>query len=117
MTKKAKEALQKSIEHWERMVAWAKKQDKKLKFDRDYMCLEIGESTGPGGCTLCSIYYLGDCYGCPLDEKYNCLRPDSPYRVCLSSKTWSDFVKNGTAFIAIMKGLLPNQEAHHGKTE
>jgi hypothetical protein len=106
MTKKAKEALQKSIEHWERMAAWAKKQNKKSIFNTDYMFLEINESTGAGYCSLCDRYLHSNCDKCPLDEKYNCIGVNSPYRLCLGSKTWSDFVKNGTKFIKIMKELL-----------
>lgn len=108
MTKKAKEALKKSIAHWQHMVVWAKKQNKKAKVDNyNKMFTEIDEVPSSVHCECCQQYFReGRCGRCPLNKKYNCFKKDSPYQKCIELETWGCFVKNGTAFIKIMKGIL-----------
>ena len=102
MTKK--EAILKSIAHWERMIEWAKKQKKEAGFNVFYMSENGGENIGASGCSLCSEY---GCHACPLYIAYGYCSPNESnnYFKTRESKTYGIFVKNATLMLKQLKSL------------
>lgn len=63
-----KEAIRKSVEHWERMVEWAEKQDEENPTYHSLMQNDIGEWWSGYDCSLCQKYDPfhddGSCINC-----------------------------------------------------
>jgi hypothetical protein len=105
MTPEAKQALEKSIEHWERLAA-----NRRLP----------GEKVGRDHCNLCILYnYSGsDCEGCPVKEKTGregCMR--TPYdkiahlnMMTPSSYASQEFLEVAKEELLFLKSLLPKEE-------
>jgi hypothetical protein len=103
MTKK--QAIQKSISHWTRMIAWAKKQPQLDFSSADDMNKSIGEMWGGQYCSLCDLYLRERlCVGCPLDEKTGgccCIE----WRTITHSRNWDEWVKNAKILLKKLKGF------------
>lgn len=103
MTEKG--AIRKSIKHWERMIKWAKKQDKYARPLYSYMELEINESWYNGDCALCR-FYKDYCYNCILSTEYvDCYDDDSIWRLISDSNTWKEWIANAKQFLKQLKSL------------
>jgi hypothetical protein len=93
-----KTAIKKSIEHWERMVTWAKTQPKRARVDYETMYECISEDWFSTCCPLCQLCE-SNCRDCPLFlDGQGCggCYGDSDYRPWNSvneSKTWGTWVK------------------------
>ena len=87
-------AIQESIDHWTRMIDWAKKQPKYNRSFRKHMEIEINESWFSDDCALCNIYrdiYRDNCDKCPLYKSYyRCDDPNSIWRKIYDSNTWKE---------------------------
>lgn len=103
--KTRKQAIQLSIDHWERMIDFAKSwdPDDKHMFTSDDMKQAIGESCTGSFCALC-MYYEDDCTdNCPLgagdpdsttDSTTDCNDAGSLYRNVVTSRNPEDWVAN-----------------------
>lgn len=108
MTKR--KAIQESIRHWKRMVAWAKARDPKKAKDAVYnrMVDDLDEWPCSDSCALCQKYFSTKtyCTGCPLYESGNCCNEDDSFFLSAYwSDTWGDFVKAGKKMIKVLKSL------------
>jgi hypothetical protein len=62
-------AIDNSIAHWERMIAWAKRQPRSAKVSPVKMRDEIAETWDGVHCSLCRLFRC-DCISCPLERFY-----------------------------------------------
>ena len=104
MTKE--EAILKSIEHWEAMRDWAKKQPPGLPLDICTMGEDIHQEPYADDCALCNEYFQTDshssesdsCGDCPLGEDGNGSCCKEYFRVIYSEYYW-EFVANANEMI------------------
>jgi hypothetical protein len=92
------QALEKSIKHWEEMIAWAKEQDKAAEVNEDKMERKICQCWHGNCCSLCSLH-RDNCKKCILDY---C--EDHGWREVALSKTWGEWVINAKKFLEYMRG-------------
>jgi hypothetical protein len=100
-------AIEKSIEHWEKMIAWAKTQNPEDKVSKDLMLEKIGENTCGDYCLLCQYF---ECYvdapTCPLHlANHGCNDGDSPWRRVISSPTWNIWIERSNKMLKALKEL------------
>lgn len=105
-----KQAIEKSIAHWKRMIEWVKTKDQKTLPYIEEMYDSIGEYWGGGFCALCSKYYYYNyenvCPKCPLDKKgYRCSINGSPWKNVTLSTTWGEWLINANKMLEVLKGL------------
>ena len=101
------QAIKDSIKHWERMIAWAKKQPKLYMAHPDDMKKAIGENWGKDYCTLCTRYYKACCYFCPLAKKHgSCIDNGNHFVKVSFSYRWGDWVKNAKIMLKQLRSLL-----------
>lgn len=110
-----KEAIQKSIEHWKRMIAWAETQPQENKIWYCEMVTKIGEMPNTEHCALCREYKQGFrlCGTCPLYRKYGACwdeECENLYYKCTSIHTCGEFVEYGKLFLVQLESLLQEAE-------
>lgn len=100
-----KEAIEKSIEHWQRMIKWAKEQNPEEEAYYSDMKDEIDEYWEGNDCALCIEFV--DCRKCPLENKYGGCddKGDNLWGTVLDSGTWCEWVKNAKKFLKQLKSL------------
>jgi hypothetical protein len=86
MGKIQKEALA----HYNRMIAWAEKQDPYGGVYSGFMRNEIGEGWFGDYCVYCEKYY--HCDECPLNRSGRCC--DGLWKKMSASETWGDWIIN-----------------------
>ena len=99
-----KEAVRLSINHWRRMIRWAKKQDQRGYADVQLMLDDIKDDWFSAHCSLCKL----GCPNCPLDEKYgncNVRHSDNQWYNVIESLTWGAWVKNAELLLEQLKSL------------
>lgn len=79
-----------ALAHYDRMIAWAKKQDLKESPNMDIMYLKLGETWGGKYCNYCEKYIK--CLKCPLGKYGSCC--DFLYSEMNISITWKEWVIN-----------------------
>jgi len=109
MTKSERNTILETIAHWDRMIDWAKKREKRWMVSRGDMCYDVGENWRGEHCPLC-VKYKADyvCGKCPLLEKYGRCgygRKNLWLKVHLS-ETWGTWVKNAEKFREQIASLL-----------
>lgn len=109
MTKK--QAIQKSIDHWTRMIEWAKKQPRVSEADPRQMIQELHEWIGSSFCSLCQKYEKeqGTCISCPLCIKHGACGGSTnknKWHDVAASFTWDQWVWNAKKFLKQLKSLL-----------
>jgi len=107
MTKK--QAIKKAIAHWERMIRWAKKQNKKEFPSLFSMSNDIKEAWKGKDCELCKQFQnkADGCSNCPLYKKYNnCNTVHNLWFAVSFSRTWKEWVKNAKKFLKQIESLL-----------
>ena len=103
-----REAIQKSLEHWERMrecVAGMPENANILVYKHD-MFNEIGETTGAHDCALCQKYFDSTCDDCPLRLEDDWCTHASTFDKAACSETAGEFVENAGAMITQLRRLL-----------
>lgn len=100
-----------SIEHWERMIRWAKKQDIGAKVLPLTMEDEIDDSWYAPYCPLCKMFLDGECEECPLYRRYgrcddDVFEPEPAWVGVERSETWGDWTKNASVMLTQLKSLL-----------
>ena len=106
MTKK--QAIEKSIKHWERMIEWVKKQPSTNRVNYGKMEKDIKEWWNSKDCSLCKKYYESsyDCEECPLTIKYKkCTSFDSIYKKIDNSNTWAEWLKHAKIMLRQLRSL------------
>jgi len=109
-----KEAIEGTIEHWKRMIAWVEKQDPKWRVDETYMRREIGEEWRDEDCPLCT--FTGNvrlhCKICPLGIRYGRCSYNTPknkknkWIKVQYSHTWGEWLENAREFLKQIESLL-----------
>ncbi len=117
--------VQKSIEHWERMIRWASIRDSHQTPCLFTMELELKESWRGGHCALCLEYAAcksNPCAECPLKLKYgscdtNTVRSiwHGPFHVArrcenrwayvMAARTWKKWIKEAKKFLIQLYSL------------
>jgi hypothetical protein len=87
-----KTTKQKTLEHYDRMIAWAEKQPKKRVVSNIDMMFEIHENWDGIFCSYCRSIRKPGCGSCKLQSEKGCC--DNLYREMHSSKTWGAWVKS-----------------------
>jgi len=104
------EAIKDSIAHWERMIAWAKKQPKKDAPSGEVMETAIGEHWGNKYCALCKEYLgIGTCRDCPLAKKYGecgSYSYNNAWYFVAGSRMWGEWLKNAERMLEQLRSLL-----------
>ncbi len=103
------QAIKKSIEHWERMIAWVKKQPQTDK--PYYFAIEgaIGEDWSDEHCPLCE-FYLSVCNKCPLQKKHgHCSGYEKDrynnWNKVFNARTWKTWLKHAKVLLKQLKSL------------
>lgn len=115
-----KEALALTIEHWETMIAWAKKQKNKSvdKHDADYedrfkkMEAALDQEPGQSSCAVCELtefLHDCDCMKCVLGRVFgDCDDSEARngYDAVGKNSSWPEFVEKGEILLAQLKSLV-----------
>jgi hypothetical protein len=108
-----KKAVNDSIDHWKRMIEWAKKQNPQELVIAEKMFNEIGEDWYGRFCPLCKIYYNGislcviEGEICPLYEKYGgCGRNGNAWASVAKATTWGEWVSKAEIMLSQLESLL-----------
>ena len=107
------QAIKASIEHWQRMIAWAEKQpdwEEKKSFS---MNKAIGEHWYGTNCPLCWKYTINNCFNCPLSKKYGFCSSNNKRNLWFfvtNSYNWGEWLINAKKFIKQLKSLLPKEK-------
>lgn len=109
--KKDEEIIQRTIEHWEGMIKWAKGRPKMQTVNILDMGKEIGQDWCGDSCPLCSFYII--CSKCPLGRKHGHCSPRTPrergdnaWEWVARSGTWGFWTRNAQIMLNQLKGLL-----------
>ncbi len=105
MKRETRKAILESIEHHERMKAYAMKQNPKHTAFYQDLSVNIGESIFSPDCPLC-VLFSEDCTDCPLNC---CSERERVWSDLYYSETWGDFVKNEIKMISILESLLKGE--------
>ncbi len=101
------EAVQESIEHWERMILWVDGlNNKNDRPNDDKMTDAIDESWYGEYCLLCKEFK--GCQACPLKISFGvCTNDDSKnaWKLVRHSKTWKGWLKNANKMLKQIKSL------------
>jgi len=102
-----KQAIKKTIAHWERMIKWAKKQNHYNFVNKNEMMNEIGECWDSRYCDLCIKYNKNRCAKCPLKRKYGgcIMRTDNLWFSVATSRIWDEWIDNAKDFLKQLKSL------------
>ena len=114
-------AIKKSIEHWDRMIEWAKNLTTSSIPEMAEMEASIKECWHGFHCKLCNKYYKKDneghqCDSCPLSTKYGpCDNKDNAYpnnwRKVNLALGWSKWIIEANKFREQLKSLLEETES------
>lgn len=101
ITKKEKiNALGKSIEHWKRMIRWARTRHPSERAGGGDMLTLLGETWGNLHCSLCQIFEKLQCHGCPIGDGGYCCKA---YRDVSNSMTWGEWLPNAEKMVIFLK--------------
>ena len=99
-------AIQDSIDHWTRMIDWAKTQPQNNWTNFFRMGREIKESWYGVDCALCKIY-IEECNKCPLYKLGNgCFNRNSIWKKIGYSSSWKEWLYWAYRMRATLKRLL-----------
>ena len=109
-------AIVDSIEHWERMIAWAEKQDPGDLVSSDDMLVGIGEIWGGADCPLCQLARVearDSCFLCTLGCTHghcNAQRSANAWSDDKMARHWKDWLMHARRMLVQLKSLLPGKE-------
>lgn len=98
----SQKTIKESIQHWKRMLKWAKKQPSRAYISSLRMRDEIWETWFSDDCPLCREYKM-ECNQCKLGD---CDNPKSCWGKVYNSRTWGIWCKNAELMIKRLEGLL-----------
>ena len=82
----------KTLIHYDKMIEWAKTQNKQACPSFVRMTFDIGESWGANYCPYCHKYSILGCSNCPLDDKHGCC--NGLWETMDKSETWEEWIEN-----------------------
>ena len=103
--------IKKSIDHWKKMIKWAKKQVPHEMVAHWKMKQSLKEAWFANDCWLCYVYLDDDVCSnkCPLYKEYGRCGSDCSrnyWRKVVISSNWGNWVKNAKTFLKQLKSLL-----------
>jgi len=103
--------VKQAIEHYDRMIAWAKKrrneEDIRYSMGKWIMYSDIGENWRGNYCPLCQKYGDKDCIGCPIFEKTEFTNCDNtPWQKLNYALLWSTWLKYAKQERKFLQSLL-----------
>ncbi len=96
-----------TIEHYERMIKWAEKQDGRERICPTKMEIEIGENYFGDSCPFCEEFH-GESYGCgccPLKKNENVTCCDDRWSELYNSKRWGEWIRNAKRIIEFVENV------------
>ena len=96
-----------TIEHYERMIKWAEKQDCRKSVYSAKMEIELGENYFSRDCPFCDAFhdeYRG-CGCCPLKKNENVTCCDDRWRELYNSKKWGEWIRNAKRIIEFVENV------------
>jgi len=105
-----KQAIEESIAHWKRMIAWVNKRSGSAFVDPDQMYKSLGETWGSSDCPLCERASLteGMCDNCPLARKYGSCGDEDEKNVWQKvaySTRWVEWLRHARQMLRQLKSL------------
>jgi hypothetical protein len=97
-------AIQESINHWKKDIKEELEKGRNV-FINTMRWMDSNESlpTGVENCSLCKLFFAGDCFECPLYEsRQGCLKYNSPYRKFMNNPC----LETTNKMIEALKSLL-----------
>ena len=111
VTKETIQATQQSVDHWKRMIEWAREQHPRSP--TDYLCMmaEIGEDWYSGSCPLCKYFLRPDtsCSECPLKTVFgHCDDPQAlnAWSDIRRSRTWGEWLEAAEVMLFQLETVL-----------
>lgn len=100
-----------TIHHWNRMILFAKDQNRNAEPNMQIMLEEIGETYTDKYCPMCKYFYTNvsedkECRNCPLFVTYkiNCNHPRSAYRIIRNAENWEEWARFALKLVEDLKG-------------
>lgn len=125
MLSSLKHRIEKTIEHWERMIRWVKKRkNKKAEADEEIMERYLGEGWHSDDCDLCTYYIrgkAGGCEKCILAERYgrchdaNIGANQNAWIDVANAATWEQWLAAAPKLLKQLKRLLEEPKKKTGK--
>lgn len=108
------ELVQECIEHWKRMIDYAKKKSSLEFVNFFYMRSELNEVPSYDDCPLCRKYRRPPQFicslKCPLKRQFaECGHFENHYPLASECKTWGVWVEKAELFLKQLKSLLPEE--------
>lgn len=96
-----------TIEHYERMIKWAEKQDCRKSVDSAKMEIELGESYFGRDCPFCKAFHVDStgCFVCPLKTSNIVTCCDDRWRELYNSKIWGEWIRNAKRIIEFVENV------------
>ena len=119
-----RKAIEKTIAHWERMIAWVDTYRKHLLWVADDVLSNriivkngLGETYDGQSCPLCQKYHC--CDFCPLFQKFGRCSGNSAnlYKSVAGAHNWLDWLEKARAFLDQIKSLLSEDEPEYKPLE
>lgn len=107
-----KQAINESIKHWEKMIAWVETQDGEGNVNSDIMQKNIKQMWYSDDCPLCQKYVESEeeyeCTDCPLGKKFEPC--DNGLKVSAWNKVsdagiWKDWLKHARVMLKQLESL------------
>ena len=96
-----KQIKQEAIGHYDRMIAWAEKQDKKYTPTMTAMFTDIGETYRAEDCSFCQNFTF--CAVCPLSINSSCCGGN--WIALLNTNNWEEWVVRAEIIKSIIKSV------------
>jgi hypothetical protein len=103
--KTKKQLIKETLDHYDRMIEWAEKQDENGYVDIFKMRKEIGEDWGGLYCPLCIEFNLDSCHRCYFIKKYKRICCHLGWNDMYGSKTWGEWLVHAKKMRKIIRGL------------
>ncbi len=104
MNANAKQAVKRSIKHWEGMIKWAKGQEPLSQASPGVMKDAIGEDWYSDYCPLCMLYDE-NCNSCVLAKKYG-MCGDGAWLCVANAYNWNTWIEEAKVMLKQLKSLL-----------
>jgi hypothetical protein len=103
MKKTKKQLIKETLDHYDRMIEWAEKQDENDIPSSGKMYKEIEEDWKGSNCPLCDYFY--ECEDCYIQKKHGHCESTAWYDMHYYSKTWGKWLVHAKKMRKIIKEL------------
>jgi hypothetical protein len=115
---KTRQAIEVSIAHWERMIAWAKMEPEEEPPAEGYMRARLGENWYSYSCALCKMFghpsQAGICgsVSCPLALMgQKCSDDGSCWESVSEAATWREWISHARRMLGLLRDCLAEKES------